>query len=175
MSKYEQIDFFPWILGGLVVAVAIPAVMALSRSVDGPIRDPKLTIAAPSSVNPVPTTMRPASLPATVVPVPSQSPTRIWQCASNGQKTFSDSPCGADASLRQLSAINRMDVAPASHVATYPVYSSLNYDPVPMYQSAADGYVGSASSQLVVISERERREHIHRAHEREHRIGLAHN
>jgi hypothetical protein len=175
MSKYEQTDFFPWILGGLVIAVAIPAVMALSRGVDGPIRDPKLTIAAPSSVNPVPTTLRPASLPATVVPVPSQSPARIWQCASNGLKTFSDAPCGADASVHQLSAINRMDVAPVSHLTTYPAYSSFNYDPVPMDQPAADDYVGSSSSQLVVISERERREHIHRSHEREHRIGLAHN
>jgi len=168
-------DFFPWIFGGLVIAVAIPAVIALSRSVDEPIRDPKLTMAAPSSVNPVPTAMRPASLPTSVAPVSSQSPTRIWQCASNGQKTFSDSPCGADASLHQLSAINRMDVAPVSHVVTYPVYAPLNYDAVPMDQSAADAYVGSSSSQLVVVSEHERREHIHRAHEREHRIGLAHN
>jgi hypothetical protein len=175
MSKYEQIDFFPWILGGLVIAITIPVVMALSRSANEPIRDPRLTMAAPSSVGAVATYVRPALLPTTVAAVPSQPPTRIWQCASNGQKTFSDSPCGADASVQQLSEINRMDVAPVSHLSTYPAYSSVNYDPAPTDQYMADGYVGSSSSQLIVISERERREHIHKAHEREHRIGLAHN
>jgi hypothetical protein len=175
MFKYEQFDFFPWILGVVVIAVAIPAVIALSSSLDTPIRDHKLVMVTPKSVNPVPTDIRPASRPTTVASVPSQSPSRIWQCASNGQKTFSDSPCGADASEHQLSEINRMNVAPVSPMTTYPAYSSFNGDPVPADQYAGDGYVGPSSTQLIISSGREQREHIRGIHERGHRVGLARN
>jgi hypothetical protein len=37
---------------------------------------------------------------------------QVWECKAHGQHVFSDKPCGADASIRQLRALNTME-APA--------------------------------------------------------------
>jgi hypothetical protein len=41
-----------------------------------------------------------------------QSTGRVWECTINGQKTFSDAPCGDRASVREIGPINRMDPSP---------------------------------------------------------------
>jgi hypothetical protein len=180
MPKSAQLDLLPWILGGVLVAAAVPAVMALTK---GSTDEAPLVAVASGTANTVPplaprASSRPQSA-ATVPLAPSQSPKRIWQCVNNGQKTFSDSPCGPDASVRQLSEINRMDATPVSHAtpqsSAYSAYPSQDYPPASPDQDAADAVIGSSTSQFIVIDERQRREHRHRMHEREHRIGLAHN
>jgi hypothetical protein len=93
----------------------------------------------------------------------------------NGQKTFSDSPCGEGASIRQLNEVNRMDVTPVAPVARYPVYpaASAPYYPPPAEQDPpqSDGYI---SGQTVIINERARHEHNARLHGHEHRFARPH-
>jgi hypothetical protein len=42
---------------------------------------------------------------------------QIWECTTNGIKTFSNNPCGDKASLRDVGAINTMDPTPVVHYA----------------------------------------------------------
>ncbi len=179
MSKNEQIDLLPWIFSGLLIAVAVPAVMALTGGTKVTPQAPRVAMVASDSVNTVPVPIPPAPLPATVAPVAPVAPesaTQIWQCVSNGQKTFSDSPCGAGASVHQLSEINRMDATPVSHTTAYSAYPSLNYAAAPPDQDTSDVDGGGYStSQVIAVSERQRREHSHRTHDLGHRVGLAHN
>lgn len=182
MPKSAQKDWLPWIFGGLLVAAAIPAVMAVTgEGTDN--GAPLAGVAASGTANTVPP-LAPRAPPraqsaATVPLAPSPSPKRIWQCVNNGQKTFSDSPCGPDASVRQLSEINRMDATPVSHAtpqsSAYSAYPSQDYPAASSDQDAADAVIGSSTSQFIVIDERQRREQRHRMHDREHRIGRAHN
>jgi hypothetical protein len=115
---------------------------------------------------------------ATVAPVKSKLANQIWQCVNNGQKTFSDSPCGADASVHQLSEINRMDSTAAANATVYPTYLSSAYAATPPNQDSSDGDVGSSANQFTVIGERGWREHRNRMHdhdhEHEHRAGPSH-
>jgi hypothetical protein len=62
----------------------------------------------------------PASLPASPAtagtatanaPTPAPS-NQIWECTTNGLRTFSNNPCGTKSTVRQLSPINVMEPAP---------------------------------------------------------------
>jgi hypothetical protein len=45
----------------------------------------------------------------------------VWQCVIDGERIFSDAPCGAHASIRQLRELNVMDSPPAqSYAYAYP-------------------------------------------------------
>jgi hypothetical protein len=172
MSAGEQVDLFPWILGTLLMAAAIPAVIALKGS---PLKSPPLANApmtsSPISVPPpvVQTAPRPEIEPLRQAPQPPTG--QVWQCVVNGQKIFSDSRCGADASVRQLSEVNRMAATPVSRAPAYPAY--------PMYPTAyPEDYPdqdapaeNSASSPFIVINERGRHEDGRRTHHPEHRSG----
>jgi hypothetical protein len=175
MSKDEHIDLFPWILGGLIIAIAIPAVMALTRSAS---ETAPVTTMAPVSADSKSVGGQAAPLFATLAPVKSKLANQIWQCVNNGQKTFSDSPCGADASVHQLSEINRMDSTAAANATVYPTYLSSAYAATPPNQDSSDGDVGSSANQFTVIGERGWREHRNRMHdhdhEHEHRAGPSH-
>jgi hypothetical protein len=174
MSKDEHIDLFPWILGGLVIAIAIPTVMALTRSAS---ETAPVTTMAPVSADSKSVDSQAAPLLATVAPVKSKLTNQIWQCVNHGQKTFSDSPCGADASVHQLSEINRMDSTAAANATAYPTRPSSSYAATPPNQDSPDTDVGSSADQFIVIGEREWREKRNRMHEHEHehRAGLAPN
>lgn len=60
-----------------------------------------------------------------------QTSTQVYQCAANGERIFSDHPCGADAVLREIAAPNRMASqevrGPMKHSATR---SGAHEDPV---------------------------------------------
>ena len=172
MSKAEHIDLFPWILGGLIIAIAIPTVMALTRSTN---ETAPVTTMAPVSADSRSVDVQAAPLLGTVAPVKSKLAKQIWQCVNNGQKTFSDSPCGADASVHQLSEINRMDSTAAANATAYPTYLSSAYAATPPNQDSSVIDVGSSPSQFIFIGERERRENRNRMHDHEHRAGPAHN
>ena len=172
MSKDEHIDLFPWILGGLVIAIAIPTVMALNRSTN---ETAPVTTMAPVAADSRSVGVQAVPLLATVAPVKSKMANQIWQCVNNGQKTFSDSPCGADSSVHQLSEINGMDSTAAANATVYPTRPSSAYAATPPNQDSPDVDVESSASQFTVIGEREWREHRNRRHDHEHRAGSAHN
>jgi len=65
-------------------------------------------------------------------PAPNAGGNQIWECTTNGVKTFSNSRCGSTAVLRDLGPINVMDASPASNVHWYgagPNDASGYYDP----------------------------------------------
>jgi Domain of unknown function (DUF4124) len=180
MSKDEHIDLFPWILGGLIIAIAIPTVMALTRSAS---EIAPVTTMAPVSADSRSVGVQATPLLDTVAPVKSKLANQIWQCVNNGQKTFSDSPCGADASVHQLSEINRMDSTAGANATAYPTWPSSSSAATPPNQDSPDADVGSSANQFIVIGEREWREKRNRMHDHdhdhdrdhEHRAGPAHN
>jgi hypothetical protein len=183
MLKDAQVDLFPWILGVVLIAVAIPAVMAVSTRTDG---SPHASVTAlhrasvvpPASPAP-PAPPAPPAIPhfspsasAPILPLPAN---QVWQCSGNGQTIFSDSPCGSNASVRQLSEVNRMNAAPvmsADASVEYPEYSPSWAYPsdLPSQDTPAAG--GSAIDQIIVIDERDRREHRPHTYQHEHRPSL---
>jgi len=104
---------------------------------------------------------------------PTQPTSQIWQCTINGQKTFSDAPCGDKSSVRELGPINRMDPSPVlSHAPSYG--RDANYQPEYSYpgeqadSNAAEQQLAGNSYPVFVgipIHERRRPEHAHRPHE----------
>jgi hypothetical protein len=156
MDKDAQTDLFPWILGILLVAVAIPAVLAFTKPADRPIRVVATTVtpsqpgSPTAAASPATTANTPAPLTTPIAPAVSAPATRsitpavaagaqsavrpalpvgqVWQCVVNGQKVFSDTACGDGATIRQLSDVNGMDPTP---VARAPLYTG--YGPYPGY------------------------------------------
>jgi hypothetical protein len=75
-----------------------------------------------------------AALPVTAAPPPTEAPPdqtqaateppvesgQIWQCTTNGVKTFSNNPCGENSTLLEMRAINTMNPAPQVHYARAP-------------------------------------------------------
>ncbi|HWX79613.1 MAG TPA: hypothetical protein VNZ02_05980 [Steroidobacteraceae bacterium] len=79
----------------------------------------------PVSAPPTP----PAQSESQAVPAltePAAPAGQIWECTTNGQKTFSNNPCGEKSSLREFGPINTMEATP---VYRYP----RNYQPEPAY------------------------------------------
>jgi hypothetical protein len=52
-------------------------------------------------------------------PTPNASGNQIWECTTNGVKTFSNNRCGNAAVLHEVGPINIMDPSPASNVHWY--------------------------------------------------------
>jgi hypothetical protein len=69
---------------------------------------------------------------ATVARTPL-APGQVWQCVIDGERIFSDVPCGEHASIRQLRELNVMDAPPAQSYA-YP-YAPLSA-PAPAFSPA---------------------------------------
>jgi hypothetical protein len=44
---------------------------------------------------------------------------QIWECTTNGVKTFSNNRCGSAAVLRDIGPVNVMEASPASNVHWY--------------------------------------------------------
>ncbi|MGO9992755.1 MAG: DUF4124 domain-containing protein [Steroidobacteraceae bacterium] len=164
--RKEDIDFLPWILGGFLVAAgAIAAVVAIQ---------PPTKIAPAATTEPV-LAADPMPSPAVVAPPsplrpneptarPALPPGQVWQCEVDGQKTFSDSPCGAGASIRQLNPVNGMDPAPPPAWA-YPSVDRGYAPPPTTVQSMPDAANDDSGGEPVyLVNERARREHrpLHR-------------
>jgi hypothetical protein len=79
-------------------------------------------VPAPAPIAPVAPV---AILPATPAAAPA-SGSQIWECRTNGQRTFSDKPCGDKSVLREVSALNIMNPTPILPAAHY-------YQPEPSY------------------------------------------
>jgi hypothetical protein len=119
-------DLLPWIFGGLSMATVAIAITVGSTNGTAPknVQAPRQIIVQPLPEVEVPTAPARAAAPApaaaqilaaaqiqTVAP-PIAANGQIWECTIDGQKTFSDSPCGAKSSLREIGAVNRMDPTP---------------------------------------------------------------
>jgi hypothetical protein len=92
VTEVNETDFLPWILGGSVLVASIIAIVIASsaRTTSSP------AVLAARSAAPK-SDVQAAALPAIAVQATSQQalpPGRVWECAVNGQRTFSDSPCG---------------------------------------------------------------------------------
>src|ERR1700722_2216700 len=139
-----------WILGGLLAVSGATAAEIGSRSEPasaqpapgtsanetraGAVSAPPATPATPAASLPGSAALLPAAPPparaatggahspqlATVARTPLP-PGQVWQCVIDGERIFSDAPCGEHASIRQLRELNVMDAPPAqSYAYAYP-------------------------------------------------------
>jgi hypothetical protein len=127
MTNSADSDFFPWILGGLLIVLVAVAIGFVSSDQSGP---PASAPHIQSSAAPLPAEFSgPPTVTARNSDPPTPAPRRVWECTVNGQRTFSDSPCGTTSTIRQLSEINRMDPTPAPPSVTYYSPPSPSYEP----------------------------------------------
>jgi hypothetical protein len=67
---------------------------------------------------------------------------QVWQCVIDGQRIFSDAPCGEHASIRQLRELNVMDAPPVRGYAYTEPYAPSPYfpssAPAPAFAPAPD-------------------------------------
>jgi hypothetical protein len=162
----KNMDLLPWILGGLsMVAVAIAIAVGSSNRTTPNLAQAPTEVAAhalPEAVaidTPAPSTpvlpatsdvpgTPPAPAPAVVAAqiqpaTPSMVPSgQIWECTTNGQRTFSNKPCGDKSSVRELSPINIMNPTPILSAArTYaPESNYATEDPYPTQEVADSQY-----------------------------------
>jgi hypothetical protein len=104
-----------WILGGLLAGNAVSA----------PPATPDLAVPGSAALSSAPAAPSSAAAPARAATGDSRVPQvasvsrttlppgQVWQCVSDGERIFSDAPCGAHASIRQLRELNVMDAPPA--------------------------------------------------------------
>jgi hypothetical protein len=127
-----------WISGGLImagVAVAImvssgrpvapslPQAGAVTAPVSAPVSLPSPTpgAEAPPAAQ-VASAVEAAAMPDASAPLPTEQAQttaepavqsgQIWECTTNGQKTFSNNPCGEKSTLLEMRAINTMNPTP---------------------------------------------------------------
>ena len=101
-------SFFCWFIGGLTFA----GVAVAATSPTGSPTPPPLSIVSASDAQTIksePSTVQ-TQAPATA---PKQS-SEIWECTTNGVKTFSSKPCGRKSSLVSLRPINTMKPTPVT-------------------------------------------------------------
>ena len=93
-----------------------------------------------------------AAAPAARAALPQGS---VWECVLNGQRTFSDAPCGARPVIRQLNPVNTMESSPAF---SYDSYDSA-YAAAASDQSPAGSTDGNDVNSVYWIRERSQRGH----------------
>ncbi len=163
MAKDTDADLFPWILSGvLIAAVAVTVIASTHTPASSTPKAPTpraVGVATPAPATP-PTPPAPIQAPPAMQPAAKDGlpPGSVWECVVNGERTFSDAPCGARSSIRQLSELNLMHSAgipPPSYVA----YDSGYTGPV-SDQYAPDVVNDSyANPEVILINERLRRAH----------------
>jgi hypothetical protein len=107
--------------------------------------------------------------PATAATASTPAGGQIWECTTNGQKTFSDKPCGSKSTLRELSSINIMNPTPAAppirSFEPEPEYAPDYSYPSPPQESASVAYPVYIG---VPYRERRRPDHAHRPYHPNH-------
>jgi hypothetical protein len=198
----EDRDLLPWILGGVsMAAIAMAIAVGLNdRSTPAHVSGqftPTMPDLATAQLSPkTSTTSAPAiaasngpviAAPATITSSPAPNlgapqtqtaPTppgsQIWECTTNGVKTFSNNRCGSAAILRDVGPINVMDASPvASNVHWYGPDSN---DTPDYYYPDASQPAGNSYPVVVGIPylERRRPEHPHQPNN-QNRGTLRHN
>ena len=143
-----------------IVSVLLAAIAMCATSVAAAADAPHDSAAPAKTSSDIAT---PAAAPAAVAA--SAPGNQIWECTTNGLRTFSNNPCGAKSSIRQLNPINVMEPAPiyrATHAyapaVAPPAPSSMNYSYSPQ-DGGDDTYqdnTNSAYPGYIVVS------HVHR-------------
>ena len=180
MDKYS--DLAPWILGAMATAAIAVAITAGSINRTAPRALPasgpaigKILPAAAALPGLAPPLAQPpaAATPAAPQPAaeamqavtPPVAAGQIWECTTNGQKTFSNNPCGEKSALREFGPINTMDPAPVSrHSRAFQPES--NYVEDDGYPGAQDHADDSYQSQVGIPYL------VHRSAERTHRPAI---
>jgi hypothetical protein len=196
----KQRELLPWILGALSVATVavVVAVASSGKTMTPGLRPAGATVAQLTPAPDLPSTAAPApvaSVPAPAVlsaasgpepeaaPLPAQGHAsaepvpqtgQIWECMTNGVKTFSNNPCGEKSTLLEVRAINTMNPTPMVRYArayapesrNSPAYADPNsYSDQDVYgeQGAAEAPVNSYGIvQGFAFLPRKRPEHPHR-------------
>jgi hypothetical protein len=167
-------DLLPWIFGVLSTATVAIAMVVGSNNGMAPKKSPAPTQATAFALPPAPAETVPAPVPAPTLAAtqiqiatpPINRSSQIWECTINGQKTFSDNPCGDKSSLRKIGPINTMEPTPRFRpTPSYEPQSSYAPEYVyPSEQQPADNsypvYVG------IPLRERRRSDHAHHSHDR---------
>ena len=125
--KYDRpFDLFPWV-SAFLVATIFGCIYFLPQLA------PKASpLVIKSLVEPLP--IEAASIPPSEKTQSGPPLKKIWECVNAGQHIFSDTPCSANAVVRQLAPVNRMEATatlPAAYqnksVGEYPY--STDYPP----------------------------------------------
>jgi hypothetical protein len=161
MTERTEADLLPWIFGSLVVAIAVVGLIIASTHNDVlDAHSPKIRVVPePPEANPTPS--QPALVASGAMPTVG-TPRRVWECAVNGQKTFSDAPCGVGSTVRDLSPVNRMNPTPTPPPTRYygspsnPAYAP-SYEPQGSDESTNSSAVCEAlDAEVKAINERTR-------------------
>jgi hypothetical protein len=148
------------------VPASVPVPPA-AASVTPPIPAPSALRAPPPSAAPEPVA---ALEPPADLPAPGA---QIWECTTNGQKTFSDKPCGDKPMLREVSAVNIMSPTPMGpHVRAY----ESEQGHAPEYYPPSEQESADAAYPVVVgypvrgypYKNQRRPDHAHRPHPQPH-------
>jgi hypothetical protein len=158
-------DLLPWILAGLLMAAAAIAITAASTQNSAPAAAPRADAAiAQNGPDPTPERAAPAAQ-VQIDPSPQPPINRIWECTTNGQRTFSNNPCGEKSSVREIGPINGMDptplLPPTRAYAPPTDYESDYADPSP--PEAAESSYPSALAIPFSARRRPQSTHHHRA------------
>lgn len=161
MIETKEADLLPWIFGSLVVAIAAVGLMIASTHKDDlDAHSPRIRVVPePSAANPTPS--QPALVASGAMPTVG-TPRRVWECAVNGQKTFSDAPCGVGSTVRELSPVNRMNPTPTPPPNTYyanPTDTSYARNYEPQYSNESTNNAGTCEAldaEVKAINERTR-------------------
>jgi hypothetical protein len=179
----------PWICALSLAGVAIAVMDSANKSAPAHSQAP-VPASAPVPPAPAASSTPPMSAPAALhAPMPSAAPelaaapeppadapaptAQIWECTTNGQRTFSDKPCGDKPMLREVSALNIMSSSPMGpHVRGYqpgPGYAPEYYPP--SEQESSDAAYPVVVGYPVLgypYQNRRRPDHAHRPHPQPH-------
>jgi hypothetical protein len=193
-------NLLPWILGGLSVATVAtvaavitvafarktapggrPAGAATAQVTSAPdsVPSPAPAVAAvaatiPAAVPAVAETAPPQAAQAQAAAEPVLQAGQIWECMTNGVKTFSNNPCGEKSTLLEVRAINTMNPTPVVRYARAngaeprysPGYADQNdYSDQDVYGEQGPAETGANSYAVVqgfAFLPRKRPEHPHR-------------
>jgi hypothetical protein len=191
----NQRDLLPWILGGLSVATVAAVITVASAGKTAPSLRPtgtataQATSARDSVSLPAPAIVATAATVAAVPAVTETAPPpaapqaaaepalqtgQIWECETNGVKTFSNNPCGEKSTLLEVRAINTMNPTPVVRYARAngpeprytPGYADQNnYSDEEVYSEQGPAETGVNSYAVVqgfAFLPRKRPEHPHR-------------
>jgi len=181
MDKYS--DLAPWILGAMATAAIALAITLGSSNRTAPkaLRAPSSAIGkilpmASAPPDPAPPLAETLAAATTAQPQPDapamQSLTQpvvaagqIWECMTNGQKTFSNNPCGEKSALRELGPVNTMDPTPVfRHPRALQPESNYPDDRYPDAQDYADDSYQSQTGITYVVHRRGERTHRPSSH-----------
>jgi len=176
----KDIDLLPWILGALTMAIVAVAIAvstshgsasAAAQVANQTAPPPLPAVVALEAPSPSPAA-EPVSTPEQVQPVaaPTVQSGQIWECTTNGQKTFSSKPCGDKSTLRDVGPVNIMNSTPILQPGrTY--QADANYSPDYSYPDAQETADNSYPALIgVPYAARMRPERTHRPYVRDHGV-----